>query len=274
MTQRTDILLPVGRFVAGSLTTPQTTDAEGRPLLVKTGAQTGQPREDWFFAVAIPKAGFASWWDTEWGKQIYGVGAAAFPNHIQSPKFAWKVSDGDSTIPNTKGKKPCDREGYPGNFIVHLSSGFAPKTYNKDGSASIDAAVIKPGHWLEVQCNVVGNGSTQQPGVFINHSMIAYAGYGDEINLGADASAVGFGKTALPPGATAVPTGSLPSPSATPAPTTPTPPAVVPTVPHPGILAGPPKHTMLPAAQGATYEACIAAGWTDDLLVANGMMQA
>jgi hypothetical protein len=34
-----------------------------------------------------------------------------------------------------------------------------------------------------------------------------------------------------------------------------------------------PVRQMLPAAKGATYEACIAGGWTDDLLVANGYMQ-
>jgi hypothetical protein len=30
---------------------------------------------------------------------------------------------------------------------------------------------------------------------------------------------------------------------------------------------------MLPAAGGATYEAMLAAGWTDETMVANGMMQ-
>lgn len=35
-----------------------------------------------------------------------------------------------------------------------------------------------------------------------------------------------------------------------------------------------PAHVMLPAAQGATYETCIAAGWTDAAMISNGMMQA
>ena len=109
--------------------------------------------------------------------------------------------------------------------------------------------------------------------------------------MGADPTSVGFGQTPLPPGASATPTSALappaagtpippaaatpPAPPVTAAPAAPAPP--VPTVPHTAILAGPPAppaHVMLPAAQGASYEACIAAGWTDELLVANGMMQA
>jgi hypothetical protein len=31
---------------------------------------------------------------------------------------------------------------------------------------------------------------------------------------------------------------------------------------------------MLPAAQGASYEQMIGAGWTDDLLIQHGMMAA
>lgn len=72
-----------------------------------------------------------------------------------------------------------------------------------------------------------------------------------------------------------------PAPAAAPAPATPAaPPPVpsattvspssVPPAPPPApVAAGP---TMLPAANGATYEQMIAAGWTDDTLRAHGMM--
>lgn len=72
-----------------------------------------------------------------------------------------------------------------------------------------------------------------------------------------------------------------PAPAAAPAPVTPAaPPPVpsattaspssVPPAPPPApVAAGP---TMLPAANGATYEQMIAAGWTDDTLRAHGMM--
>ena len=45
---------PVGRLVAGSLYKGQDKDAEGRPLVVKNGPQAGQPRLDFYFAIAIP----------------------------------------------------------------------------------------------------------------------------------------------------------------------------------------------------------------------------
>lgn len=41
-----------------------------------------------------------------------------------------------------------------------------------------------------------------------------------------------------------------------------------------GVIQPPaPQHVMLPAAKGMTYETAIAAGWTDEMLIANGMMQ-
>lgn len=287
---KTDVLLPVGRFVMGSLTDPQTTDADGNPLLVKSGPQTGQPRINYFFAVAIPKNGAAHWWETPWGAKILAVGQAAFPNQCQSPKFAWKIEDGDSQIPNSKGNKPCDREGFPGNFIVRLGSGFAPKTLTAKGDAPVDPASIKLGHYIEVLCTVDGNGSAQQPGIYINHAFVAHSGFGPEIYVGPDPSSVGFGQSALPPGASSTPApamtpptapGAAPTPPAAPMPpaaaAVAAPPVPVPTVPHTAILAGPPAppaRVMLPKAQGASYEALLGAGWTDALLIEHGMMQA
>lgn len=72
-------------------------------------------------------------------------------------------------------------------------------------------------------------------------------------------------------------------PPAPPAPTPPayTPPAPAPVTPSPsspppppysGYMATTPARVMLPAANGATYEAMIASGWTDAMLVQQGMM--
>lgn len=291
---KTDVLFPVGRFVMGSLTDPQTTDAEGKPLVTKTGPNAGQPRSNFFFAVAIPKNGSAAWWDTEWGKKILAVGQAAFPQQWQSPKFAWKIEDGDSQVPNSNGHKPCEREGFPGNWVVRMGSGFAPKTLTAKGDAAVDPASIKLGHYIEVLGTVDGNGSAQQPGVYINHSMVAHSGFGPEIYVGPDPSQVGFGQAALPAGASSTPVSSLatpgtpPSPGVPATPATPTPPAPstpvvtqphtpVVTQPHTAILAGPPApagRVMLPAAQGFSYESYVAKGWSDDQLIAAGMMQA
>ena len=83
---------------------------------------------------------------------------------------------------------------------------------------------------------------------------------------------------ASPPAAPPVPTPAAstpPVPAAapvTPSPSNPAPP------PYEGFMAptppAAPAHVMLPAANGATYEAMIAAGWTDAQLVQHGMMAA
>ena len=51
----TQILTPVGRLVQGDCFEPQTTDAEGKPLLIKNGPNAGQPRVEYFMAIAVPK---------------------------------------------------------------------------------------------------------------------------------------------------------------------------------------------------------------------------
>lgn len=291
-TQRIDVLFPVGRMVAGSLYKPQTQDAEGKPLVNKSGPNVGQPREDYFFAVAIPKnPGETSWQQTVWGQKIVAAAQAGFPNGaFNAPTFAWKVKDGDSQVPNRKGKKPCDQVGYRGNWIVYFSSGFATKVYNRDGSAPIvEADAVKCGYFVQVFGSVGGNGSVQQPGVFINHSMVAFAGYGEEIVMGPDASSVGFGQTALPAGATTAPVGGMtaapvttmpaapvaplpmPVPAAAPVPVVPVAVAPVPIVPPP-VVPAPAARRLTEKAQGNTYEALITAGWTDETLVAHGLM--
>ena len=288
---RTNFTTPVGRLVMGSLYKPQTTDAEGKPLVNKSGPNIGRPKVQFFFALAIPKTGEQHWSQTAWGAQIWKVGHEAFPQAAQSPTFAWKIVDGDSAVPNRRGIKPNSRIGYPGNWVISFSSGFAPKIYNKDGSAAItDPEAVKLGYYVQVNGDVDGNGSQQQPGVFINHSMVALSAYGEEIVLGPDATAAGFGQAPLPAGAMATPPATFVPPvtPATPAgvpsyaaPTPGFPPmaAGVMPPPNPAFLAIPPLpvapvRQMTALAKGATYEQMIAAGWNDALLVQHGMMTA
>lgn len=307
----TKILFPPGRIVAGELYEGSKTDAENRPLVYKTGPNTGQPRIDYYFAVAIPKQpGHTHWAQTEWGALIWNAGHAAFPQAAQSSKFAWKVKDGDSTEPNTKGKRPCDREGFKGCWVVSFSSSFAPRIFNRDGSAPMpDKGAVNPGDWVQVFGDVDGNGSTQQPGMFINHSMVAFQGFGERITYGPDASAVGFGQAALPAGVSATPPAGMVAAPVTPpvavppaavAPPVAVPPpaapvaAPVPVTPNPALLAaagaaplppGPPAAPAAPVpatpasrmtakAAGATYESFIKQGWNDDLLIQHGYMTA
>lgn len=304
--QRTEFMLPVGRLVMGSLYDPETTDNEGNPLVVKNGPNKGQPRVQYFVAVAIPKAGEAHWSQTAWGAQIAAVGQQAFPQVCQSPVFSWKVDDGDSQIPNMKGRKPCDNEGWRGHWIVKASSGYAPKLYNSNGSAELTTPnAIVPGYYVQMFVSVVSNNATGQakPGVIVNCNAVALQGYGEEIRVGRDYSSVGFGQgVALPPGASATPVGQapaslpggFPAPAAAPgfpAPAAPAPAAMPPAAapaplnipPNPAFLgtpavpATPPAPPpavpqMTPKAAGATYESFIAGGWTPEQMRQGGYL--
>lgn len=296
MSQKINITSPVGRIVMGSLYSPSTTDAEGKPLVIKTGPNAGQPRVNYFFALAISKnAGETHWAQTAWGQQIWAVGNSAHPNAAQSPAFAWKIEDGDSQIPNKKGRKPCDNEGWKGNWILKFSGGFAPKIYQQEGTGYVQvtqADFVKPGYFVEVAFNVEGNGSSSQPGVYLNHSMVCFRAYGQEITFGPDVGQAGFGAAPLPVGASMTPpAGIIPMPQA--APVMPAVPAIlatpiapvaapaIPVMPVPGFVQVPPTpaapvvpaaRQMTAAANGIAYEAYIANGWTDAQLVANGFM--
>ena len=218
MAQKVNITSPVGRIVMGSLYDPCTTDAEGKPLVVKTGPNAGQPRVNYFFALAITKGAEPHWSHTPWGQQIWNVGNQAFPNAVQSPAFAWKIEDGDSQIPNKNGRKPCENEGWRGHWILKFSGGFTPKVYQQEGAGYVQVMqkdFCKPGYFVEVAFSVDGNGSQSQPGVYINHSMVCFRAYGPEISFGPDVASAGFGQSALPVGASMTPpAGAIPMPHA------------------------------------------------------------
>lgn len=210
-TKATEILTPVGRLVQGDCFEPQTTDAEGNPLVIKNGPNAGQKRVDYFMAIAIPKTDPG--WAEIWGK-IHEEARQSFPSLFDaqgnciSPKFAFKVLDGDSQVPNSKGSKPCDREGFPGHWVLNFSGGFAPKCYTKGGAAQIvNPAELKRGYYVRIYGTVKGNGSQQQPGIFLNHSMVELVGYGEEIVTGPSGEAVFGGAPAgnLPAGASSTP---------------------------------------------------------------------
>lgn len=245
----------------GSLYNPNTKDAEGNPLVYKRGADAGKLRVNYFFALAVPKT-TPRWQDTPWGKQISDLGNQCFPGVALSPSFAWKIDDGDSQIPNKKGRKPCDNEGWPGNWILKLSGGFAPKVYRMEGNDCIleqTKDYAKCGHYVEVAFSVDGNGSPQQPGMYLNTQMVCWRAFGPEISTGRDVSEAGFGASPLPAGATTAPVAAMPT-------------APLPIVPKPDFLMPKPK-VMTALAGGATYDAFIAQGWTDEQLIAQGFMQ-
>jgi hypothetical protein len=269
------ILFAVGRMIGGSLKTmrPRTendgktpkTDASGNALMVCN------------FGVAIPKGAEAHWNQTEWGKLMFDIGKAAYPQLHQAAAFAWKVVDGDDERPNKNGTVPKDQVGYAGNWVLWFSQGWLPKQCNIDGSVELQPGAIVPGYYIHVLGEVMSNGAQppNTPGLYLNPVAVALIGEGDVISVDVDTKSVGFGAAQLPAGARSV----TPAVEGFTKPATPpVPPKVV--TPSATFMAPPappkppaPVRRMTTAAGGATFEQMIEAGWTEELLREHGMME-
>lgn len=292
---------PVGRLVFGDPWTPQQKKGDdGKP---KIDPVTGQPQTEYVVGIAFAKN------DPEWHK-LYGLlkqaDREAWPqfhgpdgNVLPGVKFADKIKDGDGY--DTKGQPHNRKEGWGGHFIVTFASQFPPSCYAHNGSAWAqlsDPTSIKRGYYVRIDGTTQSNGSTQSPGMYRNLGMVALAGYGAEITTGPDANErFGIGAAApLPPGASATPVATAPMPMAPQYGGAPTPAAPMPS-PTQGVVHGAPTSTttypsnpptapsapvaqpyggfmpktLLPHATG-TYEAYIAAGWSDEQLRAHGLM--
>lgn len=195
-----DVLLS-GRVVCGHPLRRSPIKKDNQPVIDQL---TGQPKTETYFAVAVPKAGEQHWNQTEWGQKIYAQALADWPNgEHQRPTFAWKIEDGDSTIPNTANKKPCDREGWPGNWILHLKTTFHVECYNVGNYDPLHQITneqeIKCGDYCRVFITVRGNRSTQTQGMYLNPSKFELSRAGEPIvsQSGPSASDV-FGGGASP----------------------------------------------------------------------------
>lgn len=281
---------PVGRLVGGSVYNPKTEDYDGKPLVTKSGPNMGKPRIDFSFGVAFPKTpGATHWAQEQWLTPVWNLAHTAFPNgEAQRPDFAWKITDGDSTVPKKgrngqPGKRPCDMEGYPGHWVIWFSSGTAPELYNANGTQQlVEPGAIKTGFYIQVCGNCADNKPSASPGLYFNHSMVALSGHGAVISSGPDVSTAGFGNAPLPPGASATPLASF----------NPVPPAMgVPPGPnslpaYPSVPGGVPLPNAVGArvmsskatSAGLTYESfqvgAPGSQWTDALLVQEGYMMA
>lgn len=261
----TDFLTPVGRLVAGDAFQPQDKDADGKPLVIKTGPNAGQPRTQFFLGLAIEKT------NPEWPpleQAIRQVARESFPQLFDAsgnciaPSFAFKIIDGDSQIPNTKGTKPCEKEGYAGHWVLQIGSSYAPKIYDAGGKVELTSPNdLKRGYYIRVTGTIKGNGSNQNPGVFLNPRMVERVGYGPEIISGPSAEEV-FSKpaAAMPTGMSQTP--PAPHPSSTMQPSPPAP------APDPAFTAAPPpaqaEQAYLVNGQRLTHSQLAGAGWTPE----------
>ena len=289
MSEAVNLVTPVGRLVQGNPFEEVTTNMTGQLLTDKNN----NPRVEYFFAIAIPKTdpGFAPMY-----QQMQGVAAQSWPaGQSNAPGFSWKLIDGDDPA-------HADKVGFAGCWILRCNGGFAVKVYTTDGAQVVDPKALKRGDYVRAYVSIKGNGNTTNPGIYVNPSMVEIIGYGEEIIGGPSAAEVFGGAPAvMPTGASATPVAGAPlaagavvTPAAVPGAVVPpavvTPavvtPAVAPAavVPAADFLTPPPGtpgavvppaaavKTMTAKANGATYEALIAGGWTDATLVQHGLM--
>jgi hypothetical protein len=290
----------LGLMVWGSLYEPRTKDFDGNPIVDKDG----KPSQRFEFGLAIPKTQGHFSQEPGWGELIWATGHAAFPGGAQSPAmaddFSWKILDGDSTKISMKSKsktRPCDREGYKGNWVLTFSSVYAPqildaRDLNKIVPLTTPDAIV-PGYFILVGGNVAGN-TGKSPGVYLNHAAVALRAYGKIIESRGAYDVGKFGKVtaALPPGASLAPVGvpvalpaAQPSAAVAPAPAAPPPVRVTPAPglvavtpaaapPPPPTAAAPPPSTntihAVPMHKGFTVASYLANGWTMDQLRADG----
>lgn len=279
-----NVTFPVGRLISGSVHEARTKDAKGKPLTTKDG----KPRVEFAFGVAFEKKGTTVFWQTTWGAAIQQVARAAFPQMFDPAgtlkpgySFSYKVTDGDSTAFNTAipPRRPCDTPEWKDCWVVWFKSQFAPSTWNANGSAPVDPATIKCGHYVQVAGTIDSNQDSQKPGVYVNQNLVAHSGFGPEISRGPDPAAAGFGTDPAPAGMSSTPVGGLPGAgAATPSlPSAPVPPAAPPApppaiTPHPAILQPPAGPQVTAAANGASWAQLLAAGWTEAVARQHGLI--
>ena len=264
------VLIPMARMVFGDLYSllPRN-DKDGKPKIGKDG----KPSLELKFAVAIKKGTEDSWFETTWGKEIKAEAVEGYPKHHLTPTFAWKVVDGDSPIPNKKGKAPNENPLNLGHWILWLSQGWLPKITDAKGNKIDAEGYITSGDYVKLILKVKANGSSsapsETPGVYLNPEAVGLAFKGQSLAVEVDTSVFGEMEDVMPDGALSpsTPEFSMPPPAAkaAPAPTPPPPPnyAFVDKKPH---------KTMTAKAGGYTYDQMVAGGWNDDTLISNGYM--
>lgn len=257
--------LPMGRIVSGHPMV-QSVVKDDRTQQPKLDT-LGNPRKSVYFGIAIPKQGEQHWNQTPWGQLIWNEAAAGFKRgEFQAPTFAWKIVDGDSRIPNKKGRIPAEQEGYQNHWVLNLSTELDPPKCYKVNTAMggvlqelTSDKQMKRGDYgrvsIVVKANCDANGNAQSPGVYLNPIAFCVDQEGQEIvGEGAytvDAGAA-FGGTVAAPSAAGLPTpppiaAGVTQPYTVPTPTpTPTPSAGI-TPNHTYMAATPPPPPSAPA---------------------------
>lgn len=278
-----DYLYVTGRIVSGNPFEKQPDRKDERTGIVKEGG--------WFVGIAVPKG------DPEAESTraaVMAVAKDAWPNgEWQYPNFSTKIKDGDLPPQNSK-------EGYPGHWVFGFAQSWPFTVYERGAAAQIvDPKGVKKGDYVRVPFQAKGSTAkvhkNQTPGLFLNAALIEFVGYGPAIMSGPDPKTVmaNLPPISMPAGASATPVANStpiqpptpqqppapqqayqpPAPAPVPTPQQPPAPAPVPPVitPAPDFL-NPPVLTA--KAGGASYQQFIDQGWTKELLIQHGYLQA
>lgn len=199
--------------------------------------------------------------------------------------FKFKFEDGDAP-------QHADKPGWKGHWILKFSNGYAPAILDENmNDVSQQPDAVYRGCYVRVVGSTKQNGASgAQAGIYMNFGTIQRVAHGERIQTGPDHRAMlaGMGAVQLPPGASAIPqaTGTIPgAPGSAPAPAGVSLPGMpgagapavgLPTLPGAATPAPAPapgdKQSLMNG--GLDYAQCIAQGWTDETLVANGHMRA
>ena len=270
------ILTAVGRLVAGH-------PMVANPVKDKAGVQKFQrdgvtPQTDYYAGLAIPKGAETDWKLTPWGQQIVAQATADWPNgESGAPTFAWKITDGDSQVPNRKGKKPCEREGWPGHWVINISNGFPFPCYHtghfQAHEVIQDKDAIKCGDYVRFEVEVKGNGPSESPGVYVNPTQMEVVRAGIQIVTQSvpDANAAFGSAAAVVPANALVDTAvAAPAPAAAVAPA----PAANGVAPAPDFLNPVVADPMRVTSTGNFAESALrAANWTPEAIAALPLAQ-
>ena len=254
----TDVMI-TGRLVGGHpmVMSAVKDDKTNLPKLQKDNVTV---RTSAYIGVAVPKGSEPDFKLTEFGKVFLAEAQIGWKNgQWQHPTFAWKVTDGDSTIPNKKGKIPNQREGYAGHWVIHCSTEIPVKCYHVgkyDPTQQIqNKDEIKTGDYCRVLLTVKPNDSDQSPGLYVNPTLFELSRAGQQIVTGdgPDAATAFGGSAPVLPANGAYDTAVAPPPVA---------PGVPPPVPGPAV---PPPVEPKYLVNGVEYtlSALKAANWTD-----------
>lgn len=279
-----------GRMVQGDPHKAQPPSKDPRTKAVKIDPKTGLPVNGRFFiAVAVEKnpaarslviPGLPTFEQVKavldadakaaWPQYFPANGVAPrpeLPAGCTNPTFSNKIVDGDGI--DDKGQPYSRFEGYAGCWVVKFENGFAPKVEEWGDHGWVETVhtgrIVKPGDYVTVRGDTKNNGSTESPGMFMNFKGVAFEREGPTIATQSSFDpneAYGQRGNAVQTGAAA----ANPPVTAATAPNSPTASPGEPPAPPP---AGP---VMLPAANGISYEAYKAKGWTDEVLRAQGYM--